>query len=86
MVALNFKYPINPIKRPVDRMNSVAMFVLLSLTLITATIVFAIPIHVLAQISYCVSGKDIFQCFIKQNDCETFAEAHPGTKCLRTKS
>jgi hypothetical protein len=67
-------------------MISVVMFVLLSLTLFTATIVFAVPIHVRAEISYCASGDDIFQCFIKQNDCETFVEANPGTKCLRTKT
>jgi hypothetical protein len=67
-------------------MNSVVMFALLSLTLFPATIVLTVPIHVLAEISYCASGDDIFQCFIKQNDCDTFAKANPATKCIRTKT
>jgi len=67
-------------------MNSNAIFVLLSVTLIAATIVFSIPYAVQAKISYCASGTNIFQCFIKQNDCEAFAEAHLGTTCVRSKS
>ena len=67
-------------------MNSTAIFVLVSLTLIAATIVLAIPNAVQARISYCASGTDIFQCFIKQNDCEAFVEAHPETTCVRSKT
>lgn len=67
-------------------MNSIAIFVLVSLTLITSTIVFAIPNVVQARSSYCASGPDIFQCFIKQNDCEAFAEAHPETSCVRSQT
>ena len=68
------------------RMNSIAVFVLVSLTLVAATVVFAIPNAVQAKISYCASGTDIFQCFIKENDCEAFAEAHPETTCSRSKT
>ena len=67
-------------------MNSVAIFVLLSATLIAATLAFSIPNAVQAKISFCASGNDIFQCFIKQNDCEAFAEAHPDTECVRSKT
>ncbi|HEU5447048.1 MAG TPA: hypothetical protein VFU67_07890 [Nitrososphaeraceae archaeon] len=67
-------------------MNSIAIFVLVSLTLVAATIVFAIPNGVQATISYCASGPDIFQCFIRQNDCETFVEAHPETTCVKSKT
>lgn len=67
-------------------MNSIAIFVLVSLTLITSIIVFAIPNVVEAKINYCTSGPDIFQCFIKQNDCEAFVESHPGTTCVRSKT
>lgn len=67
-------------------MNSVALFVLMSVTLIAATLAFSIPNAVQAKISFCASGTDIFQCFIKQNDCEAFAEAHPGTTCVRSKT
>ena len=67
-------------------MNSIAIFVLLSLTLIAATIVFSIPNAVQAKISFCASGTDIFQCFIKENDCETFSTNHPGTTCVRSKT
>ena len=67
-------------------MNSVAIFVLMSATLIAATLAFSIPNAVHAKISFCASGTDIFQCFIKQNDCEAFAEAHPGTACVRSKT
>ena len=67
-------------------MNSIAIFVLVSLTLVAATIVFAIPNAVQARSSYCASGPDIFQCFIKQNDCEVFAEAHPETSCVRSQT
>lgn len=68
------------------RMNSIAIFVLVSVTLVAATIVFSIPNAVQAKISYCASGTDIFQCFIKENDCEAFVEAHPETKCTRSKT
>lgn len=64
-------------------MNSIAIIVLVSVTLVAATIVFSIPNAVQAKISYCASGTDIFQCFIKQNDCDAFVEAHPGTTCVR---
>lgn len=47
-------------------MNSIAVFVLVSLTLVAATVVFAVPNAVQARISYCASGTDIFQCFIKK--------------------
>ena len=67
-------------------MNSIAIFLLVCLTLVAATIVFAIPNAVQARISYCASGPDIFQCFIKQNDCEAFVEAHPETTCVRSKT
>jgi hypothetical protein len=67
-------------------MNSIAMFVLLSITLIAATIVFTIPHDVQAKISFCASGAEIFQCFIKQNDCEAFAGSHPETTCVRSKT
>ena len=67
-------------------MNSVALFVLMSVTLIAATLAFSIPNAVQAKISFCASGTDIFQCFIKQNDCEAFAEAHPDTVCVRSKT
>ena len=67
-------------------MNSIAIFVLVSLTLIAATIILTIPNAVQARISYCASGPDIFQCFIKQNDCEAFVEAHPETTCVRSKT
>ena len=65
-------------------MNSIAIFVLVFLTLVAATIVFVMPnAAVQAKISYCASGPDIFQCFIKQNDCEAFVEAHPETTCVK---
>ena len=67
-------------------MNSMAIFVLVSLTLITSIIVFAFPKVVEAKISYCTSGLDIFQCFIKQNDCEAFVESHPETTCVRSRT
>ena len=67
-------------------MNSIAIFVLLSLTLVAAIIVFSVPNAVQARISYCASGPDIFQCFIKQNDCEAFVENHPKTTCVRSKT
>ena len=67
-------------------MNSIAIFVLVSLTLVAATIVFVTPNTVQARSSYCASGPDIFQCFIKQNDCEAFAEAHPETTCVRSRT
>ena len=67
-------------------MNSTAIFVLVSLTLIAATIILAIPNAVQARISYCASGPDIFQCLIKQNDCEAFVAAHPETTCVRSKT
>ena len=67
-------------------MNSIVIFVLVSLTLVAVTIVFAIPNAVQARISYCASGPDIFQCFIRQNDCEAFVEAHPETTCVRSKT
>lgn len=67
-------------------MNCIAIFVLVSVTLVAATIVFSIPNAVQAKISYCASGTDIFQCFIKENDCEAFVEAHPETTCIRSKS
>ena len=66
-----------------ETMNSIAIFVFMSLTLVAATIVFAIPNVVQARSSYCASGPDIFQCFIKQNDCEAFVEAHPETTCVK---
>ena len=67
-------------------MNSILILVLLSLTLVAATFVFSIPDAVQARISYCASGTDIFQCFIKQNDCEAFVENHPETTCVRSKT
>ncbi|MDW0155407.1 MAG: hypothetical protein QOK83_03470 [Nitrososphaeraceae archaeon] len=67
-------------------MNSIAIFILLAVTLVAATIVFSIPNAVQAKISFCASDTDIFQCFIKENDCETFSKNHPGTKCVRTKT
>ncbi|HYY85720.1 MAG TPA: hypothetical protein VE594_01300 [Nitrososphaeraceae archaeon] len=67
-------------------MNFVAILVLMSVTLIFATLAFSIPNAVQAKISFCASGTDIFQCFIKQNDCEAFAEAHPDTTCVRSKT
>ncbi|MGH9997647.1 MAG: hypothetical protein ACRD7F_06520, partial [Nitrososphaeraceae archaeon] len=48
--------------------------------------VFSIPNAVQARISYCASGTNIFQCFIKQNDCEAFVENHPKTTCVRSKT
>jgi hypothetical protein len=67
-------------------MNSIAIFILLSVTLVAATIVFSIPTAVQAKISFCASDTDIFQCFIKENDCETFSKNHPGTTCVRSKT
>ena len=67
-------------------MNSLVIFVLLSFIFITATIVFSIPNAVHAKISICASGAGIFQCFIKENDCEAFAEAHPETTCIRSRT
>ncbi len=67
-------------------MNSIAIFILLSVTLVAATIVFSIPNAVQAKISFCASDTDIFQCFIKENDCETFSKNHPGTTCVRSKT
>ena len=67
-------------------MNSIAIFILMSVTLVAATIVFSIPNAVQAKISFCASGTDIFQCFIKENDCETFSKNHPGTTCVRSKT
>jgi hypothetical protein len=67
-------------------MNSTAIFVLVSLTLVGATMVLAIPNAVEAKISFCASGTDIFQCFMKENDCETFSKNHPGTTCVRSKT
>ena len=67
-------------------MNSILIFVLLSVALLCATIVFSIPNVVQAKISFCASGTNIFQCFIKQNDCEAFTDAHPETTCVRSKS
>jgi hypothetical protein len=58
----------------------------MSVTLIFATLAFSIPNAVQAKISFCASGTEIFQCFIKQNDCEAFAEAHPDTACVRNKT
>ena len=46
----------------------------------------ASPNPVQAKISYCASGTGIFQCFIKDNDCEAFEESHNGTECLRSKT
>jgi hypothetical protein len=68
------------------KMNSIAIFILMSVTLVAATIVFSIPNAVQAKISFCASGTDIFQCFIKENDCETFSKNHPGTTCVRSKT
>jgi hypothetical protein len=70
----------------IPMMNSIAIFVLMSLTLVAATIVLAIPNAVEAKISFCASGTNIFQCFIKENDCETFSMNHPGTTCVRSKT
>jgi hypothetical protein len=67
-------------------MNSIAIFILLAVTLVAATIVFSIPNAVQAKISFCASDTDIFQCFIKENDCETFSKNHPGTTCVRSKT
>ena len=67
-------------------MNSIAIYVFMSLTLVSVTIVFAIPNTAEAKISFCASGTNIFQCFIKENDCETFSENHPGTTCVRSKT
>lgn len=67
-------------------MNLVALFVLLSVTLIASIVVFTIPSTAHAKISFCASGVDIFQCFIKENDCVAFAESHPETSCVRSKS
>ncbi|HJU78758.1 MAG TPA: hypothetical protein VJ599_04245 [Nitrososphaeraceae archaeon] len=67
-------------------MNSIAIFVLMSLTLVVATFIFAIPNAVEAKISFCASGTNIFQCFMKENDCETFSKNHPGTTCVRSKT
>jgi hypothetical protein len=67
-------------------MNSIAIFILLSVTLVAATIVFSIPTAVQAKISFCASDTDIFQCFIKENDCETFSKNHPGTTCVRSRT
>ena len=67
-------------------MNLIAMLVLLSLTLVAATTIFALSNPVQAKISYCAEGTDIFQCFIKENDCKAFADAHPDTTCIRNKT
>lgn len=67
-------------------MNSVAIILVMLITLVATTIVFSISNAVHVKISYCASGSDIFQCFIKQNDCETFSEAHPETTCVRSKT
>lgn len=69
-----------------ETMNLVAIFVLMTLTLVAATIVLVIPNAAEAKISFCASGTNIFQCFIKENDCETFSENHPGTTCVRSKT
>ena len=69
-----------------ETMNSIAIFVLMSLTLVVATFIFAIPNAVEAKISFCASGTNIFQCFMKENDCETFSKNHPGTTCVRSKT
>lgn len=68
------------------KMNSIAIFVVISFVVLAATIVLLIPNPVQAKISFCASGDGIFrdgifQCFIKENDCKTFSENHPGTKC-----
>lgn len=62
------------------------MFVIMSLTLVAVTVVFALPSLVQAKNSYCAAGNGIFQCFIRESDCKSFAEANPETKCLRTKT
>ena len=67
-------------------MTDVRLFVLVSLTIIAATFLFAIPNHAQAKISFCAEGNDTFQCFIKENDCKAFSENNPGTECVRSKS
>jgi hypothetical protein len=81
----NYKYPISPIKRPVDKMNSIVN-VLLLLTFVASVLTFALPNLVEAKITFCANSTDIFQCFIKENDCKTFSANHPGTECIRSKS
>jgi hypothetical protein len=67
-----------------DRMTSTATLIFLSLILLAVAIVFDFPNPVLAKISYCADGAGIFQCFIKENDCTSFAKAHPETTCVRS--
>jgi hypothetical protein len=67
-----------------DKMNSTAMLIFLSLMLVAVAVVFALPNPVQAKISYCADGAGIFQCFIKENDCASFAKAHPATTCIRS--
>jgi hypothetical protein len=67
-------------------MNSIARFIMMSVTLIAATIVFSIPNAVQAKISFCASGTDIFQCFMKENDYETFSKNHLGATCVGSRT
>ena len=72
-------------------MNSTTVFVIVLLSLISATIVFTFPNPVHAKISFCASGDtlyrdNVFQCFMKDNDCKTFSENNRGTECIKNKS
>jgi hypothetical protein len=67
-------------------MNSVMIFALMSLALVSAMFLFALPNPVQAKISFCADGAGIFQCFIKENDCNAFAENNDGTICIRSKT
>jgi hypothetical protein len=67
-------------------MSSFAIIILVSLTLVAATIIFSIPNAVQAKISFFASDNDIFQCFIKENDSQSFEKAHPGTECVRSET
>ena len=67
-------------------MISIAIFVLLSLSLVAVTIVFALPNPAQAKISFCASGTDIFQCFIKETDCDTFSKESSWDNVVRSKT
>jgi len=70
-------------------MNSKPIFVSLIIVFVISS--FVLPNTVNAKISFCASGDtlyqdDVFQCFVKENDCKAFADNNLGTKCIKSKS
>jgi len=68
-------------------MNKTTLFILVALTITSATFVVSFSNHAQAKISFCASGDtlyrdNVFQCFVKENDCKAFAENNPGTTCI----